>query len=125
MRFFVDSIVIGRVLTVALITPFNIAGRLVMLFRQLALALASPFAGVMSELEGQQKQAELQDYFLLATRLTSLLSVFISLMLLVNGEVAHPFLGGAANTPLRTFCWLVLLAGYCLDVGDSNRRWIC
>jgi O-antigen/teichoic acid export membrane protein len=118
LRFFVDSIVIGRVLTVALITPFNIAGRLVMLFRQLALALASPFAGVMSELEGQQKQADLQHYFLLATRLTSLLSVFISLMLLVNGGPLIRFWVG--NTYSTSYVLLVvLLAGYCLMLSQQ------
>ena len=118
LRFFVDSIVIGRVLTVALITPFNIAGRLVMLFRQLALALASPFAGVMSELEGQQKHADLQDYFLLATRLTSLLSVFISLMLLVNGEPLIRFWVGSAYS--QSYVLLaVLVAGYCLGLGQQ------
>jgi O-antigen/teichoic acid export membrane protein len=118
LRFFVDSIVIGRVLTVALITPFNIAGRLVMLFRQLALALASPFAGVMNELEGQQKQADLQKYFLLATRLTSLLSVFISLMLLVNGGPLIRFwVGNAYSTSYGLL--VVLLAGYCLMLGQQ------
>ncbi len=118
LRFFVDSIVIGRVLTVALITPFNIAGRLVMLFRQLALALASPFAGVMNELEGQQKQAEAQGYFLLATRLTSLLSVFISLMLLVNGKALIRFwVGDAYSTSYALL--VVLLAGYCLMLGQQ------
>ena len=118
LRFFVDSIVIGRVLTVALITPFNIAGRLVMLFRQLALALASPFAGVMSELEGQQKHAELQDYFLLATRLTSLLSVFISLMLFINGESLIRFWVGTAYS--NSYVLLaVLVAGYCLGLGQQ------
>jgi O-antigen/teichoic acid export membrane protein len=118
LRFFVDSIVIGRVLTVALITPFNIAGRLVMLFRQLALALASPFAGVMSELEGQQKQAELQSYFLLATRLTSLLSVFISLMLLVNGRPLIGFWVGKAYSHSYGLL-VVLLAGYCLMLAQQ------
>jgi O-antigen/teichoic acid export membrane protein len=118
LRFFVDSIVIGRLLTVALITPFNIAGRLVMLFRQLALALASPFAGVMNELEGQQKQAEAQGYFLLATRLTSLLSVFISLMLLVNGKALIRFWVGDAYSTSYVLL-VVLLAGYCLMLGQQ------
>ena len=118
LRFFVDSIVIGRVLTVALITPFNIAGRLVMLFRQLALALASPFAGVMSELEGQQKHAELQSYFLLATRQTSLLSVFISLMLLINGRPLIRFWVGSAYSTSHGLL-SVLLAGYCLMLAQQ------
>ena len=118
LRFFVDSIVIGRVLTVALITPYNIAGRLVLLFRQLALALASPFAGVMSELEGQQKHADLQAYFLMATRLTSLLSVFISLMLLVNGWPLIRFWVGDAYSTSYTLL-LVLLTGYCLMLAQQ------
>jgi O-antigen/teichoic acid export membrane protein len=118
LRFFVDSIVIGRVLTVALITPFNIAGRLVMLFRQLTVALASPFAGVMSELEGQQKHAELQDYFLLATRLTSLLSVLVGLMLLVNGNALIRFWVGNAYSTSYVLL-VVLLAGYCLMLGQQ------
>ena len=118
LRFFVDSIVIGRILTVAMITPFNIAGKLLILFRQLALALASPFAGVMSELEGQHKHAELQNYFLLATRLTSLLSVFISLMLLVNGgPLIRLWVGNAYSQSYVLM--LVLLAGYCPMLGQQ------
>ena len=119
LRFLVDSIVIGRVLTVALITPFNIAGRIVTLFRMVMAALGSPFAGRMNELEGQDRQAELREYFLLSTRICSLASFFIALLLFLNGRaLIHLWIGESyaeQSFPLLA----VLLAGHVLMLAQS------
>jgi len=113
LRFFVDNIVIGRVLVIALITPFNIAGRLMMLMRQLLISLASPLSGVMAELEGKDMQDELRDYFLHATRLTSILSFYVGFILLVNGRNIITLWVGPDYQ--ESYLLLVLLiAGYCI-----------
>ena len=117
LRFFVDNIVIGRVLAIALITPFNIAGRLMVLMRQLLLSLASPLSGVMSELQGKGNEEDLRSYFLHATRLTSILSFYVGLILLVNGRhiitlwVGHGY-------PESYLLLVVLIVGYSITLAQ-------
>ncbi len=118
LRFFIDSVVIGRVLGIAYITPFVIPGRLMVLFRELGLSLASPLAGVMSEVAGRKDNDALRASFLRATRLCLLLSLFVSLLLLVNGAALIRFWGGpgyASSYPLM----LVMLSGYFLMLGQQ------
>jgi O-antigen/teichoic acid export membrane protein len=119
LRFFIDSVVIGRVLGIAAITPFVIPGRLMVLFRELGLSLASPLAGVMSELAGRGDEEALRTSFLRATRLCLLLSLFVSLQLLVNGAaLIHLWVGPgyASSYPLM----LVMLSGYFLMMAQLS-----
>lgn len=112
LRFCVDSIVIGRVLTLAMITPFSIAGRLLFLFRQLTWALVSPFSGMMGELQGQQLHKHLSQCFLFSTRVTSFLGIFFALLLAINGgPLIRLWVGDAYSNSYILL--LVLLAGYC------------
>ncbi len=118
MRFFVDSVVIGRVLGIAYITPFVIPGRLMVLFRELGFSLASPLAGVMSELSGRKDEDALRFSFLRATRLCLLLSLFVSLLLLVNGaSLIRLWVGPGygSSYPLM----LVMLSGYFLMLAQQ------
>lgn len=119
LRFFVDSIVIGRVLSVALITPFNIAGRIVTLFRMVMAALGSPFAGRMNELEGQDRQQELREYYLLSTRICSLASFFITLLLFLNGRSLIRLWIGESYAEQSFPLLAVLLAGHVLMLAQS------
>lgn len=86
LRFYTDSIVIGRILGIALITPFSIAARLMYFFRQTMVAVASPLMGRMSELDGRGTEQELRQFFLRATKTTALLSFFLGSLLLLNGR---------------------------------------
>jgi len=118
LRFFIDSVVIGRVLGIAYITPFVIPGRLMVLFRELGLSLASPLAGEMSEVAGRKDSDTLRSSFLRATRLCLLLSLFVSLLLLVNGAALIRLWVGpgyASSYPLM----LVMLSGYFLMLGQQ------
>jgi O-antigen/teichoic acid export membrane protein len=118
MRFFIDSVVIGRVLGIASITPFVIPGRLMVLFRELGFSLASPLAGVMNEIAGRRDEDALRASFLRATRLCLLLSLFVSLLLLVNGSWLIRFWVGpgyASSYPLM----LVMLSGYFLMLAQQ------
>ena len=119
LRFFVDSIVIGRVLNLAMITPFSIAARIVTMFRMLMAALGLPLASRVSELEGQNRQEELRKYFLLATRLCSLMSFFFVLLWLLNGRAIIRLWIGEPYAQ-RVFPLLaVLLAGDALMLAQS------
>lgn len=118
LRFFVDSVVIGRVLGIAYITPFVIPGRLMVLFREMAFSLASPLSGLMSEHAGRGDHEALRGSFLRATRLCLLLSLFVSVQLLVNGAaLIRSWVGPdyASSYPLM----LVLLSGYFLMLAQQ------
>ncbi len=118
LRFFIDSVVIGRVLGIAAITPFVIPGRLMVLFRELGFALASPLSGVMSEHAGRNEREELTKSYLAATRLCLLLSFFVSLLLMVNGAALIRFWVGPGFAQ-SYMLMLVLLSGYVLMLGQQ------
>jgi O-antigen/teichoic acid export membrane protein len=118
LRFFIDSVVIGRVLGIASITPFVIPGRLMVLFREMGISLASPMAGVMNESAGRKDHEGLRTSFLRATRYCLLLSVFVSLLLLLNGvSLIRLWMGPGFASSYSLM--LVLLAGYCLMLGQQ------
>ncbi len=118
LRFFVDSVVIGRLLGIAFITPFVIPGRIMVLFRELGLSLASPLAGAMNESAGSGNREELRSRYLRATRFCLLLSLFVGMLLVINGAgLIRLWVGPgfATSYPLM----LVLLAGYCLMLAQQ------
>ena len=81
-----DSIVIGRVLGAALITPFIVASRLVDYFRPVIRDMVSPLLPRISELDGQGRQEEIRQLFLRMTRLSALASLSIAALLLLHGR---------------------------------------
>ena len=87
LRFYTDAIVIARILGAALITPFNLAARLIEYFKQIMGAAAGPLMGRMSELDGQARHKDLQEYFLRSTRISALLALFIGLIQVFDGRL--------------------------------------
>jgi O-antigen/teichoic acid export membrane protein len=81
-----DSIVIGRVLNAALITPFSVAARLVDYFRPIVTSMVSPLLPRMSQLEGQGRHEEIQHLFLRMTRLSAVVSLAVGSMLVLQGR---------------------------------------
>ncbi|HEV2178537.1 MAG TPA: oligosaccharide flippase family protein [Terriglobia bacterium] len=81
-----DSMVIGRVLGTALITPFTVAARLVDYFRPIIIGMVSPLLPRVSELDGQGRHDEIRGIFLRMTRLSALASLAIGSMLLLHGR---------------------------------------
>ena len=81
-----DSVVIGRVLGSALITPFTVASRLVDYFRPVIIGMVSPLLPRVSELEGQSRHNEIRQLFLRMTRLSALASLGVGSMLLLHGR---------------------------------------
>lgn len=81
-----DSIVIGRVLTTALITPFTVASRLVDYFRPIIRDMVSPLLPQISRLDGQGRHGEIRELFLRMTRFTALSALAVGSMLLLHGR---------------------------------------
>jgi O-antigen/teichoic acid export membrane protein len=87
LRFYSDSVVIAAVLNVGLVTPFNVATRLIECFKSVVVAAGGPVFGAMTELDGGCRQKELQHVLLWSTRLLGLLSVLGGVLLLVDGRI--------------------------------------
>ena len=87
MRFRLDSFVIARWLTISLVTPFNVATRLIEYFRFLAAGITGPLITEMSNLEGQKRDEDLKQLFYRSTRWTTLLCILTGSLLCLNGKV--------------------------------------
>lgn len=81
-----DSIVIGKVLNAALITPFTVASRLVDYFRPVITSMVSPLLPRMSYLDGQGQFDEMRLLFLQMTRFSALASLAIGSMIVLHGR---------------------------------------
>ncbi len=81
-----DSIVIGRVLNTALITPFAVASRLVAYLRPVITSMVSPLLPRISQLESQGRHQEIRRLFLSMTRLPALVSLAIGSILVLHGR---------------------------------------
>jgi O-antigen/teichoic acid export membrane protein len=117
-RFRVDSIVIARWLTMALVTPFNIVTRLIEYFKSVMFAVMAPLMPEMSSLDGQTRHGDLQRLFLRATRATALLSLFLGSMLSLDGrELLRLWVGArfVSYFPLL----LTLVVGYTVTMGQA------
>jgi O-antigen/teichoic acid export membrane protein len=86
LRFYSDSAVIAAVLNVSLVTPFNVATRLIECFKSVVIAAGGPVFGAMTELDGGNRQKDLQELLLRSTRLLALLSILGGVLLLVDGR---------------------------------------
>ena len=121
LRFYTDSVVIARMLSIALVTPFSVAGRLLSYFKEVVLGLAGPLMPRMSELEGQAKHSELRQLFLQGTKAVALISLSIGSLILVSGKsLLSLWLGErfVESYPLL----LVLTAGYVVALGQWPSR---
>lgn len=81
-----DSIVIGRVLGAALITPFVVALRLVDYFRPVVRDMTSPLLPRASELHGQARHEEVRELFLRMTRFSAVTSLSVGSLLILHGR---------------------------------------
>jgi O-antigen/teichoic acid export membrane protein len=82
----IDSIVIARILTVALVTPYSIAIRLMDYFAAVFGGVQGPLMSAMSELHGRSQQHELHTLFVKSSKLTFLLSVLLGSLLVFDGN---------------------------------------
>ena len=87
LRYYTDSFVIGRMLSVALVTPFSIATRLTEYFKMLVGGISGPIMVRLSGIAGQGNDVELKEEFLRATRFSMLLSVFVGGVFIIDGKL--------------------------------------
>ena len=114
LRSYTDAVVIARVLSLALVTPFSVATKLMEYFKSIMSAISGPTLGVMSEMDGRPNRNELPAYFLASTRYMSLLSLFLAAILILDGRYLIRFWLGPSfeqSFPLVQ----ILTAGYVLS----------
>jgi O-antigen/teichoic acid export membrane protein len=85
-RYYSYSIVIARLLSIALITPVSVAVKILSYMRTIVGGLASPLMPRMGELDAQNRKDELRRLFLRSTRASTLLSLFIGSLIILNGK---------------------------------------
>jgi O-antigen/teichoic acid export membrane protein len=111
LRFCADSIVIGRFLMIALITPFSVAGRLMDYFRTIISGMSGPLVPKMSEMIGRGKSEAVVGLFLKGTQAAALLSGFIGAMVFLNGKaLLHFWVGQRFESSYDLL--LILTVGY-------------
>ncbi len=108
-RFRLDSLVIARWLSIGLVTPFNIAARLIEYFRYIIAAITGPLITEMSTLEGQAQDEGLRRLFLRSTKMTALVCLPVGILLCVDGKALIRYWVGAGFAA-SSFAVLVVLA---------------
>lgn len=116
LRSYTDSLVIGRILGVVMVAPFTVAARLLEYFKQLMTGVIGPLMPAISSLDAQGRDGEVRSLFLRASRVTGLLSVFVSGLLLFNGKdvlrfwVGENFVGSYSLLAILVVGYLVSMA---------------
>lgn len=87
LRYYTDSIVIGRVLNVAMITPFGIATRLIDYFKTVSGGVSGPIMVRLSELSGAGHEESSRREFLRFTRFSMLICFFVGGLLILDGRL--------------------------------------
>lgn len=110
LRSYTDSAVIARFLTIALVTPFSIATRLIDYFQLAMSAIASPLLTAMSEITGRSS-GDLTEFFISSSKYMTLISAFIASLFLFEGKaLIQLWVGPAFLGSYRIL--LILTAGY-------------
>ena len=117
LRTFTDSIVIGRVLNVALIAPFSVAGRLMQYFDPIINSIVSPMLPVMSQYEGQGRRRELCAFFLQATKVTTLVTLLIGSILILDSKLLLRVWVGEEFVSTYALV-VILLIGYIFELAQ-------
>jgi len=113
LRFYTDVIVISRVLTVALATPFNVVTRLMEIFKMSFFPITGPLNTEANVLDGQKKFAAVQSLFMRSTKVCALLAFAGTTVLVLHGRDILRFWISEAFTSNYGLL-LVLTIGYCV-----------
>lgn len=120
-RFRVDSFVIGRWVSLAMVTPFNIGSRLIEYMRQVMNTLTGPLITGMSELDstGAAGVESLRRLFVKSTRLTCLMGMAMGIWLAMEGRQVITFwVGPQYLSSVRVL--LILLLGHVIATSQSS-----
>ena len=86
LKLFTDTIVIGRVLGVALTTPFNVVGRLMELFRLTFYPITGPLATAMNRLEGEHRTSDMNILLVRSAKVCTLLAFLVGQIFILHGK---------------------------------------
>lgn len=86
-RFQLDSIVIARYLSIALVTPFSVAANLMGHFMNVMYSISSPLMVEQNRLDGAQRHDESRNFFMRGTKLTATFALLGGVLLISNGKL--------------------------------------
>jgi O-antigen/teichoic acid export membrane protein len=118
LRGYTDSLVIGRWIGIAAITPFSVVVRLMEYFKQLMTAVIGPVMPAISQLDAQQREGEISQLFLRATRITALISLLVGVEFILNGKGLLRFWLGESFSSVFPLL-VVMTAGYVINFSQS------
>lgn len=111
LRFYTDSIVIARILTVALTTPFDIVTRLTRYYSMAFYPVSGPLTSALSSLEGQKRPHDLNRIFLKTSKLTCLMALLGGALLVLHGHAVLRLWVGKTFEPAYVLL-VILVIGY-------------
>jgi O-antigen/teichoic acid export membrane protein len=118
LRGYTDSLVIGRWIGITAITPFSVVVRLMEYFKQLMTAVIGPVMPAISQLDAQQREAEVRNLFLRATRITAIISLLVGAEFILNGKGLLKFWLGEGFTGVFPLL-VVMTVGYVINFSQS------
>jgi O-antigen/teichoic acid export membrane protein len=118
LRFYSDSLVIAHWLSVALATPFNVAAKVMDYYRLAVYPVTGPLTSAMSAMDGRDEQARLKDLFLRSTRVCTLITLWVAVLIVVNGrELLAVWVGSEFASYYALL--IVLTAGHVIALAQS------
>lgn len=119
LRFYTDSIVIARVLSVALTTPFDIVTRLTRYYNLAFYPVSGPLMTAMSSIEGQGHTQLLNQVFLKVSKLTCLIALLGGALLILHGRAVLRLWVGSEFEPAYVLL-VILVVGYALALSQTS-----
>jgi O-antigen/teichoic acid export membrane protein len=118
LRFQLDSVVISRYLTVALVTPFSVAATLMTFFMNALGSITSPLMSEQARLDGAGLYAASREFFLHGTKFTASFALLGGVLLISHGKLLlQVWLG---QELVEAYPILVILtAAYVTDLGQG------
>jgi len=117
LRFYTDSIVITRMISVALVTPFSIPVKFLAYMQAIIIGFGAPINAELNSLDAQQRRYELQTLYMRSTRMAAVITLFMTLLLAMNGK-AILTLWIRQDMTLSYRVFLVLLIGYVAELSQ-------
>jgi len=118
LRFYTGVIIISRMLSVALSTPWNVITKLMDTFKMAFYPITGPLNTEANRLEGGQKFEASRNLFLRSTKICMLLAFAGTTVLVTHGrDILHFWIGEGFTSNYNVL--FVLAIGYCVILGQS------
>jgi len=118
LRFYTGVIIISRMLSVALSTPWNVITKLMETFKMAFFPITGPLNTEANRLEGAKKLEASRHLFLRSTKICALLAFAGTTVLVLHGrDILHFWIGEGFTSNYNVL--LVLAIGYCVILMQS------